>query len=67
MVIDDNRLDRLTDEFEIVREDFQARISTVQEAMLVTFPMLKDIGCAAALKNASGSAGPRRGERCKSL
>jgi len=38
------RLDRLTDEFEVVREDFQARISTVQGAMLVTFPVLKDIG-----------------------
>ena len=44
MVIDDNRLDRLTDEFKVVREDFQVRISTVQGAMLVTFPALKDIG-----------------------
>jgi len=61
------RLDRLTDEFEVAREDFRARISTVQRAMLVTFPALKDIGCAAVLKSASGSAGPRRGERCKSL
>jgi len=67
MVIDDNRLDRLTDEFKIVREDFRARISTVQRAMLATFPMLKDIGCAAVLKNASGLAGSRWEERCKSL
>ena len=33
-----------TDEFKIAREDFRARISTVQRAMLVTFPALKDIG-----------------------
>ena len=33
-----------TDEFKVVREDFRARISTVQGAMLVTFPALKDIG-----------------------
>lgn len=37
------RLDRLTDEFEAVREGFLARVSTGQGATLATFPMLKGI------------------------